>query len=139
MLHISDAKRELNNHVPAIAMVAAVRQRRLGCLQSRHIYGCLQDNTLIHNPNSDRFLWFPPEQHPIVCQLGGSSPTGLAAAAAVAGRYGYDEVNLNCGCPRLAPISKLDTAFGVFFFLLLPSTHICSIMMDTHMLRCVSY
>ena len=46
-----------------------------------------------------RFLWFPPEQHPIVCQLGGSNPTTLAAAAKVVAKYGYDEINLNCGCP----------------------------------------
>ena len=46
-----------------------------------------------------RFLWFPPEQHPIVCQLGGSNPQTLAAAAKVVAKYGYDEINLNCGCP----------------------------------------
>jgi tRNA-dihydrouridine synthase A len=59
-----------------------------------------QDKTLIHNPNRDRFLWFPPEQHPIVCQLGGSDPADLAAATAIVSEYDYDEINLNCGCPR---------------------------------------
>ena len=59
-----------------------------------------QDKTLIHNPNRDRFLWFPLEQHPIVCQLGGSDPADLAAATAIVSEYGYDEINLNCGCPR---------------------------------------
>lgn len=58
--------------------------------------------TLIHNPNRDRFLAFPPEQHPIVCQLGGSDPVKLAAAAKIVAEYGYDEINLNCGCPRCA-------------------------------------
>ena len=48
---------------------------------------------------SCRHLYFPPEQHPIVCQLGGSNPEKLAAAAKVVSRYGYDEINLNCGCP----------------------------------------
>ncbi|DBB08093.1 TPA: hypothetical protein ACH3X3_008292 [Trebouxia sp. C0006] len=57
------------------------------------------DQTLLHNPDTDRFLWFPPEQHPIVCQLGGSNPKTLAAAAKVVAKYGYDEINLNCGCP----------------------------------------
>ena len=57
------------------------------------------DHTLIHNPDSDRFLWFPPEQHPISCQLGGSNPETLSQAAAIVARYGYDEINLNCGCP----------------------------------------
>ena len=46
-----------------------------------------------------RFLWFPPEQRPLVLQLGGSDPAKLAAAAGIAARYGYDEINLNCGCP----------------------------------------
>ena len=46
-----------------------------------------------------RFLWFPPEQHPIVCQLGGSNPETLAAAVKIVAKYGYDEINLNCGCP----------------------------------------
>ena len=46
-----------------------------------------------------RHLYFPPEQHPIVCQLGGSNPEKLAAAAKIAAGYGYDEINLNCGCP----------------------------------------
>ncbi len=32
-------------------------------------------------------------------QLGGSDPEKLAAAATIAARYGYDEINLNCGCP----------------------------------------
>ncbi|GFH11605.1 uncharacterized protein HaLaN_07135, partial [Haematococcus lacustris] len=45
------------------------------------------------------FLWFPPEQRPLVCQLGGSDPATLAAATALAVQYGYDEINLNCGCP----------------------------------------
>ena len=57
------------------------------------------DTTLIHNPDVGRFLEFPEAQRPIVCQLGGSDPSKLAAAAAVAARYGYDEINLNCGCP----------------------------------------
>ena len=40
---------------------------------------------------------FPPEQHPIVCQLGGSNPELLAKAAKIVERYGYDEININCG------------------------------------------
>lgn len=57
------------------------------------------DKTLIYNKDHDRFLWFPPEQHPISCQLGGSDPEQLGQAAAVVAKYGYDEINLNCGCP----------------------------------------
>lgn len=59
------------------------------------------DQTIIHSPFTDKFLWFPPEQHPIVCQLGGSDPVLLARAAQIVERYGYDEINLNCGEPIL--------------------------------------
>eukprot|EP01025_Chloroclados_australasicus_P017978 TRINITY_DN19271_c0_g1_i1.p1 TRINITY_DN19271_c0_g1~~TRINITY_DN19271_c0_g1_i1.p1 ORF type:complete len:468 (-),score=38.15 TRINITY_DN19271_c0_g1_i1:701-2104(-) len=57
------------------------------------------DKTIIHTDQLDRFLWFPPEQHPIVCQIGGSNPKELAQAAKKVAEYGYDEINLNCGCP----------------------------------------
>jgi tRNA-dihydrouridine synthase A len=80
-----------------------VHYRQLARLMSRHTWlytEMVVDSTLIHNPEIDRFLWFPPEQRPIVCQLGGSNPAHLARAAEMVGRYGYDEINLNCGCPR---------------------------------------
>jgi tRNA-dihydrouridine synthase A len=57
------------------------------------------DAALLHSADAGRFLEFPESQRPVVCQLGGSDPAKLAAAAAVAARYGYDEINLNCGCP----------------------------------------
>lgn len=57
------------------------------------------DKTIIHSPFLDKHLWFPPEQHPIVLQLGGSDPELLLQASKIAARYGYDEINLNCGCP----------------------------------------
>ncbi|CAG9464804.1 unnamed protein product [Pedinophyceae sp. YPF-701] len=47
----------------------------------------------------DRHLWFPPEQRPLVLQVGGSEPEQLRKAAAIAARYEYDEININCGCP----------------------------------------
>jgi tRNA-dihydrouridine synthase A len=77
--------------------------RYLARLMSRHTWlytEMVVDSTLIHNPDHDRFLWFPPEQHPIVCQLGGSDPEKLGKAAAIVAKFGYDEINLNCGCPR---------------------------------------
>ncbi len=46
----------------------------------------------MHTDQLDRFLWYPPEQHPIVLQLGGSDPESLAAATRKAVEYGYDEV-----------------------------------------------
>ncbi len=46
-----------------------------------------------------RHLDFNAEEHPVALQLGGSEPDDLAACAKLAERWGYDEVNLNCGCP----------------------------------------
>ncbi|KAK9829203.1 hypothetical protein WJX72_004471 [[Myrmecia] bisecta] len=79
-----------------------VHYRQLARLLSKNTWlytEMVVDKTLIHNPDHDRFLWFPPEQHPVVCQLGGSDPASLAAAVKIVERYGYDEINLNCGCP----------------------------------------
>ena len=47
----------------------------------------------------DRHLGFDPAEHPLALQLGGSDPGELARAAAVGAARGYDEINLNCGCP----------------------------------------
>ncbi|MCX7892651.1 MAG: tRNA dihydrouridine(20/20a) synthase DusA [Burkholderiales bacterium] len=46
-----------------------------------------------------RHLDFDPAEHPVALQLGGSEPGELATCARLAARWGYDEVNLNCGCP----------------------------------------
>ena len=46
-----------------------------------------------------RLLGFSPAEHPIALQLGGSDPAMLANAAAIAETFGYDEINLNVGCP----------------------------------------
>lgn len=48
----------------------------------------------------DRHLAFSPQEHPLVLQLGGSDADALATCAKIARKhYGYDEINLNCGCP----------------------------------------
>ncbi len=46
-----------------------------------------------------RHLDFSAEEHPLALQLGGSEPAELAACAKLAQQWGYDEINLNCGCP----------------------------------------
>jgi tRNA-dihydrouridine synthase A len=46
-----------------------------------------------------RHLDYNAEEHPVALQLGGSEPADLAACARLAQQWGYDEVNLNCGCP----------------------------------------
>ena len=47
----------------------------------------------------DRLLGFDAAEHPLAVQLGGAEPARLAAAARIAADYGYDEINLNVGCP----------------------------------------
>lgn len=46
-----------------------------------------------------RLLGFDAVEHPVALQLGGSDPAELAEAARIAAGYGYDEINLNVGCP----------------------------------------
>ncbi len=53
---------------------------------------------LLHG-NQARHLDFNNEEHPVALQLGGSEPADLAACAKLGAMWGYDEINLNCGCP----------------------------------------
>jgi len=53
---------------------------------------------LIHGDVA-RHLDFNAQEHPVALQLGGSEPDDLAHCAKLAEKWGYDEVNLNCGCP----------------------------------------
>ncbi|KRG83250.1 tRNA dihydrouridine(20/20a) synthase DusA [Stenotrophomonas sp. CW117] len=55
-------------------------------------------NAVIHG-DRQRLLGFDASEHPLALQLGGSDPALLAQAARIAADWGYDEVNLNCGCP----------------------------------------
>lgn len=48
---------------------------------------------------TDKLLRFDPQEHPVALQLGGDDPKMLAEAARRGERYGYDEINLNVGCP----------------------------------------
>ncbi|MGZ6008719.1 MAG: tRNA dihydrouridine(20/20a) synthase DusA [Rhizomicrobium sp.] len=49
--------------------------------------------------NRERLLGFDASEHPVAVQLGGSDPARLAEAARIAADIGYDEINLNVGCP----------------------------------------
>jgi tRNA-dihydrouridine synthase A len=53
---------------------------------------------LVHG-DAERHLAHDPAEHPVGAQLGGSDPEELARCARLVARYGYDEVNLNVGCP----------------------------------------
>jgi len=53
---------------------------------------------IVHG-DADRFLRFNHEEHPVALQLGGSRADWMAQATAKAAGYGYDEININVGCP----------------------------------------
>ena len=75
--------------------------RYLWRLISRHalLYTeMVTSGALIHG-DRQRFLDYDAAEHPLALQLGGSNPTELALCAKMAQEWGYDEVNLNCGCP----------------------------------------
>ncbi len=55
-------------------------------------------DAVIHGAR-DRLLGFDPEEHPVALQLGGSDAQKLAEAARIGEAFGYDEINLNVGCP----------------------------------------
>ncbi|WP_375186266.1 tRNA dihydrouridine(20/20a) synthase DusA [Aquabacterium sp.] len=71
---------------------------RLLSPQARLYTEMLTTGAIIHG-GMHRFLDFDPAEHPVALQLGGSEPADLAECARLAQRWGYDEVNLNCGCP----------------------------------------
>ena len=56
------------------------------------------DEAVIHG-DRQRLLGFDATEHPVALQLGGSDPDKLADAAVAGAEYGYDEINLNVGCP----------------------------------------
>jgi tRNA-dihydrouridine synthase A len=53
----------------------------------------------LHYGEADKLLRYDPSEHPIAIQLGGSDPTMMAEAARKAAAQGYDEININVGCP----------------------------------------
>ncbi|ALN59686.1 tRNA-dihydrouridine synthase A [Lysobacter enzymogenes] len=55
-------------------------------------------NAVIHG-DRERLLAMDPVEHPVALQLGGSEPALLAQAARIGADWGFDEINLNCGCP----------------------------------------
>ncbi|ADM08296.1 NifR3/Smm1 family protein [Parvularcula bermudensis HTCC2503] len=56
------------------------------------------DEAILHG-DRDRLLGFDSAEHPVALQIGGSDPRKLAEVAAIGAQAGYDEINLNVGCP----------------------------------------
>lgn len=75
----------------------------------RYFHRCLSPSALLYTEmvttgailhgDLDRLIGFSPEERPLALQLGGSDPVELAESARIAQARGYDEVNLNVGCP----------------------------------------
>jgi tRNA-dihydrouridine synthase A len=70
-------------------------------LIARHVrlYTEMIPTGAILHGDAARFLRFDPAEHPVALQLGGADPDDLARCAEIGQRFGYDEINLNVGCP----------------------------------------
>jgi tRNA-dihydrouridine synthase A len=70
-------------------------------LLTRHalLYTEMLTTAAIIHGDRKKLLAFNPEEHPVAIQLGGSDPRALSECARIAEGFGYDEVNLNVGCP----------------------------------------
>jgi tRNA-dihydrouridine synthase A len=68
---------------------------------SRHalLYTEMVTTGAIIHGDRQRLLGFDAVEHPVAVQLGGSDPAALATSARICEEFGYDEINLNCGCP----------------------------------------
>ncbi len=66
---------------------------------SAFLYTEMVTAAAIHHGDADRFLRFNDEENPLALQLGGSEPEWMASATRRAAAYGYDEININVGCP----------------------------------------
>ena len=71
---------------------------RLMTRRARLYTEMLTTGAIIHGDRA-RLLGFDVSEHPVALQLGGSSPDDLATAARIGEEFGYDEINLNVGCP----------------------------------------
>jgi tRNA-dihydrouridine synthase A len=75
----------------------------------RYLHRLLTRHTLLYTEmvnvggilfgGTERHLRYNAEEHPVALQLGGNEPGKLAQAARLGEQWGYDEINLNCGCP----------------------------------------
>ncbi|MCC2666177.1 MAG: dusA [Gammaproteobacteria bacterium] len=99
---------------------------------------------LIHG-DYQRLLAFDSFEHPIALQLGGNDPTQLAQCAKLGERLGYDEININIGCPSnrvksgqfgaclmLNPVLVADCVFAMCQAVTIPITVKCRIGVDHH-------
>ncbi len=90
--------------------------RYLVRLLSRHVrlYSEMVVAAHLHRSDPEKLLAFSPEERPLALQLAGNDPELLAAWARLGERFGYDEINLNVGCPS-SPVQK--GRFGAYLML----------------------
>lgn len=96
----------ITNHIRRIAIAPMLEWTDRHC---RYFFRLFSQNVLLYtemittgallHSNPDRLLTYDNFEHPIALQLGGSNPKDLASCAKLAVQYGYDEINLNVGCP----------------------------------------
>ena len=100
-----DKKQKLNQY-PRLSVAPMLdwtdrHCRYLHRLLSRHalLYTEMVTTGALLHGDVARHLRLNAEEHPVALQLGGSEPADLAQAARLGQEWGYDEINLNCGCP----------------------------------------
>ncbi len=96
----------MKNHKPEISVAPMMDWTDRHC---RYFHRLISPNALLYSEmittgallhgDAERFLRHNPEEYPLALQLGGSDPAALAKCAVMAEEAGYNEVNLNCGCP----------------------------------------
>ena len=75
--------------------------RRFWRVLTRHtrVYTEMVTTGALLHGDVEQHLRFSDEEHPVALQLGGAAPADLARCATLGEKWGYDEINLNCGCP----------------------------------------
>ena len=63
------------------------------------LYTEMVTSAAVVHGDRERLIGYDAAEHPVALQLGGAEPSELAEAARIAAEYGYDEINLNVGCP----------------------------------------
>jgi tRNA-dihydrouridine synthase A len=107
MMQYFDKKEKTRYFKPPIFAVAPMMEwtdrhcrvfHRLLTRKARLYTEMLTTGAIIHGAR-ERLLGFSDIEHPVALQLGGSDPEDLAASARIGEDFGYDEINLNVGCP----------------------------------------
>ncbi len=95
--------------MPPLPRIAVAPMMDWTTSECRQLHRALSSRTLLYTEmvtapalvrgGARHLLRFDPAEHPVALQLGGADPAELAEAARIGAGEGYDEVNLNCGCP----------------------------------------